>query len=950
MNQWIEKLRRRTVSLQNIDSRWPSGFKSLVLKLISEGDGYTIFIGESVEKMEEEINSLKIGKVRALHWKKERNISILKPPLLLLIDSEDDLGRLLEEVRSVEFLEFKVGKEIERDRFISKLIEMGYERVGYVESPGEFAVRGGILDIFPYGFLLPIRIEFWGDSVDSIREFDPYTQRSLGNISDIYFPIKGNKKNEDIKYRVLKEEPIDTGLNVFPHYPYSGSMELLKDELERLRDEGYRLVFLSDKNWRRERIVEFFPFDVMEGLLYEGFIWEDEKIAVFSEGELSLRRKVKRHKIRLGERVEDITELNPGDYVVHVDFGIAKYEGLKAEEVLGVKQDFLVLRYRDGRVYVPVYNLSKVQRFTGSDDFEPPLSSLSSSRWQLRKERVKRDLLRYAEELINLHALRKIKRGYAFSPDTVWQKEMEAIFPYEETEDQRKAIEDVKRDMESDKVMDRLIAGEVGFGKTEVALRASFKAVMDGKQVVILVPTTILALQHFRTFRERLRDFPIRVEMVSRLVDKRKLKETLAELKEGKVDIVIGTHRLLKEDVDFKDLGLLIIDEEHRFGVLDKEKLRKKYPTVDTLRMTATPIPRTLYAALGKIYDISLILTPPFGREEVETIVIPYDEEVIREAIRREIDRGGQVFYIYNRVSGIEKIREKLERMFPMLRIKVGHGRMRKRELEDVFIEFLEGKVDVLVATSIIESGVDFPRANTLIVEGAHLFGLAELHQLRGRVGRSNVKAYAYFLIPKKMNTNARRRLQALATFHHLGSGLKLALKDLEIRGAGNLLGKEQHGHINQIGYELFFELLEEAINELTGREKEIEPEVVVKGVDAYIPEDYIEEADVRVKFYRKFSTVRNTEELLDAVYELRDRFGPLPPEVKELILISMARLWGKKERVEKIEWRSDTVRVTKEGRERTLRKSLFLTRMGGSDEIFKRMVSYFDAGTFSRV
>jgi len=487
--------------------------------------------------------------------------------------------------------------------------------------------------------------------------------------------------------------------------------------------------------------------------------------------------------------------------------------------------------------------------------------------------------------------------------------------------------------MESDRAMDRLIAGEVGFGKTEVALRASVKAVLDGKQVAFLVPTTILAFQHYRTFKNRFDGYPIVVEMISRLRRESEIKEVLSRLERGEVDIVIGTHRLLADDVKFRDLGLLIIDEEHRFGVAQKEKIRKFHSTVDTLRMTATPIPRTLYAALGRIYNLSVILTPPAGRQEVVTIVTEYNEDLIREAITREIQRGGQVFYVYNRIETIKEVVSRLKAMFPSLRIEYSHGRMKREKLEDIFLRFYKGEIDLLVTTSIIEAGVDFPRANTLIVEKADLFGLAELHQLRGRVGRSDIKAYAYFLISGDISRNARRRLKALETYHHLGSGLKIALADLEIRGGGNLLGKEQHGHARAIGYELYFQLLEEAMSSLLGEEHQKEPEVLLDEVSALLPDDYVEESEVRVGFYRRIAASRSLGELNDIKAELRDRFGPLPDLAEEVFFIASVKILARERGYDRIVFTPSHVRLYKGDKELNLRREVVLNVLGGENE-----------------
>ena len=937
MREWNEKIFRLTSGLSFLDSRWPTGFKSLYLIKEVQREKNVLFITKDEEtayKIEEEINSISTSLAKAVVVEREgwyKNIRSSTPTIFIGVEGMSYPEQLRRDLGKVEYIEIKKGENLERDKLIERLIEEEYRRVGYVELEGEIAIRGGIVDIFPPGDSFPKRVEFFGDTVESIREFEPESQRSIKFIESFEIAVKGDGKNVSLK--TLVEKPEELPLTVYPNPPFMGRMDLFKETVKDLVKRGYEIVFFTPNKWRKKRFQEIFPFQIEEGTLYEGFVFEDAKLAVYSESELTGHYPRRKIKFNFGERIEDFSELLPGDYVVHIDYGIAKYEGLKKVNLLGSTYDCLSLRYKDGKVLVPSYNLDKVQRFVGTYDFDPPLSGLSSPQWLIRKAKAQKALLELANEILQIHALRKVERGYAFSPDTVWQKELEDKFPYEETEDQARVIEEVKRDMESPKVMDRLIAGEVGFGKTEVALRAAFKAVNDSKQVALLVPTTILALQHYRTFKERLKSYPVRVEMVSRLKTREEIKTILRDLSIGKVDIVIGTHRLLQDDVKFYDLGLLIIDEEHRFGVIQKEKIRKINAMVDTLRLTATPIPRTLYAALGKIYDLSIILTPPSGRQEVETIVTHFDETLVRKTISREIERGVQVFYVYNRIEDIEDVAERLERMFPEFNISIAHGRMRRERIERIFLDFYEGKIDVLVSTSIIEAGIDFPRANTLIVERADLFGLAELHQLRGRVGRSHVKAYAYFLVPKKISKNAVRRLKALESYHHLGSGLKIALADLEIRGAGNLLGKEQHGHVNAIGYELYFHLLEDAIENLAGKVRKKEPEIIVKELDAFIPEGYIEESEVRVAFYRRLAKAETYEEVKFLTEELRDRFGPIPPEVHELLIISKVRIWAKNEGVDKVIWVRNRAVISIDGREKVLRREVILDKLGGKDE-----------------
>ncbi|RKZ00111.1 MAG: transcription-repair coupling factor, partial [Candidatus Hydrothermota bacterium] len=895
----FDRIAKLIIEKRLIDSVWPSGFISFVLWHVAQFSKNNIVKIHDIElaaAVADEINSFDFNglKVNAVIADNPDWTLRLKPDVPNIVFDVGAVEPLFQ--AEVQFKRIACNEHVALEELIESMIESGYRRVGYAESEGEFALRGGILDVFPFGSESPKRIEFFGDTVESIREFDPVTQLSVGKIDEFLLPLKRRSVGNGSvsSFYEIDVRPNLGLLRVVPNRRYVGRFELMREDVERFRRQGFEIYILSDDERRGRRLAELLDAKFMRGHVFHGFAFDastladfdyggelrhefGRKLAVFSDKELSGAQPRRRRKqLLFGERIEDLTTILPGDLVVHVDYGIAKFEGLRKVEFEGTAYDCLSLRFKDGRVYVPTYNLEKVQRFTTTSDEEqkPEITEIGSPRWARRRAKAVLASFELADEILKIHALRRAKKGFAFSPDSELQAQLEASFPYEETEDQKRAIEEVKRDMESERVMDRLVAGEVGFGKTEVALRAAFKAVQDSKQVAIVVPTTILALQHYRTFTERLKDFPVRVEMVSRLVNSKRIKEILRDLAEGKVDIVIGTHRLLRDDVKFKDLGLLIIDEEHRFGVRQKEVLRRRYPLVDTLRLTATPIPRTLYAALGKIYDLSIILTPPIGRLPVETIVAEYDDELVIDAIEREIRRDGQVFYIFNRIKGIDEVAERLRNFFPELRIAVAHGRMPRSKLEDIFIEFYEGKIDVLVSTSIIEAGVDFPRANTLIVERADRFGLAELHQLRGRVGRSIVKAYAYFLVPKKISERAKQRLRALATYHHLGSGLKIALADMEIRGAGNLLGKEQHGHINAVGVELFFTLLEEAVRRLSGEEIPQPPEVKLRGVTALLPESYIPEAEVRIAFYRRISSAGKLDELDAIRRELRDRFG----------------------------------------------------------------------------
>jgi transcription-repair coupling factor (superfamily II helicase) len=914
-----------------MDPRWPSGFKSLYLSTRVRKGGSLLYLVEEEETAQviaQEVDSLDT-EVRTLFLDREGEWrrSVTRDQNTLFLARREDVTpeALKRELEGLRFLEIGTGQELDMTRFLETLTVEGYDPVGYVELPGEMAHRGGIVDLFPFGETRPLRIEFFGDRIESVREFDPTSQRSTAERQGFDLPIaKGPASpGKGVHFQVLSETPVHEGPGILPNRKYFGRLDLFRKDLADLKHEGYEVFFFVTEAWRKKRLEDLFDVILENGALRDGFLYQDGRIAVFSDSEvLGTFPKPKRDTVSYGERIEDVSAIVPGDFVVHVDYGIAKYGGLKRTEIESASYDCLVLRYRDGKVLIPSYNLKKVQRFVGTQDFEPALSELSSPLWNTKKVKARISAFKIVEELLRMHAERSVTRGHRFSQDGAMQKELEASFPHSETEDQERCIEEVKRDMESERVMDRLVAGEVGFGKTEVALRASFKAVMSGKQVALLVPTTILALQHFRTFKSRLEKFPVTVEMVSRL---RRTEENLRILKDmarGKVDIVIGTHRLLQKDVSFKDLGLLIVDEEHRFGVMAKEKIGDLYAAVDVLRLTATPIPRTLYMALGRIYELSTILTPPEGRQEVETIVTDYDSSMVREAILAEIGRGGQVFFVHNRIEDLEKIERQLADMVPGARIGIAHGKMPKSALETVFLEFVDGDVDILVSTSIIEAGVDFPRANTLIVSRADLFGLAELHQLRGRVGRSDIPAHAYFLIGHKISNDAKRRLKALATYHHLGSGLKIALADLEIRGAGNLLGKEQHGHVNSIGYELYFDLLKEAAARKSGERIVREPDITLM-VSALIPESYIEESDVRVAFYRKLSEAGSSDEVDDVVRELEDRFGPMPDETRELCGISLIRIWAQESEYDRVTVREKTIELFKKEKKTILRREI---------------------------
>lgn len=651
--------------------------------------------------------------------------------------------------------------------------------------------------------------------------------------------------------------------------------------------------------------------------LSSGFVLPEERLAVVTDAEIfNAPYKPRKKRWRGTAAVKSPSDLREGDYVAHIYHGIGIYRGIVRQEVLGKESDYLVIEYAEGeRLYVPVHQIDRVRRYVAIDGSEPALSSLSSNkRWLRLRQRAKANAEQVAKELLELYARRQVAEGFAFSPDSPWQREMEDAFPFLETDDQLRSIEEVKADMETSKPMNRLVCGDVGFGKTEIAIRAAFKAVMDNKQVAMLVPTTVLALQHHQTFTQRLAPYPIKIAMLSRLQSQKEQKEVVNGIRTGAVDIVIGTHRLLSDDVRFKDLGLLIIDEEQRFGVRQKEKLKALQAGVDVLILTATPIPRTLHMSLGGMVDISLVNTPPEGRRPVRTYLSLYDPDLVRFAIRRELERGGQVFYVFNRVQGIEHIAEKVLRLVPEAKVAIAHGQMPEDELERVMLEFAEGKWDVLVCTTIVENGLDVPNANTLIVERCERFGLAQLYQLRGRVGRSDRQAYAYFFHdhPKRLSETARRRLEALREFTDLGSGFRLALRDLEIRGGGNLLGVEQHGFINEVGFDLYLDMLNEAVQRLSGEPlpQRVELPEADLPVKAFIPESYVEDLEQRIYLYRKMAGVQTEEDIAHIEAELRDRYGELPQPVKNILSVLRTRVRAHKAKVIAITHDRNTVTV----------------------------------------
>ncbi len=862
------------------------------------------------------------------------------------------------------------GSRLNRDRFARELVEAGYNRVSVVESPGGFSLRGDVVDVFPVNTKRPVRIELWGDEVESIRLFDPVTQRSLEEVRAVtIFPfdegewvrlsdvasfdltvavepdtLESEREDASFWYGEEVEFPefqllaggipegppeVETSFLIDAQLKGDRRVSHVVSRIGELLREGYTGFVVASGEDRVEPLRELFlsygltlrrvkykrglvrtGLYLLVGHLREGFIWRNRGIFFVTEGELFGRRRRRRRKAvssSKGALLSSLRSLQAGDYVIHPDHGIGRFLGLKKRELDGIVMEFAAIEYRDGDIlYVPVDRMNRIQKYVGAEGEPPRIDKLGGSTWRRVREKVKKEVERFVRELLELQARRALAKGYAFSPDTPWQREFEEAFPYEETPDQLKAIEDVKRDMESEKPMDRLVCGDVGFGKTEVAMRAAFKAVMDGKQVAVLVPTTVLAEQHYRTFTERFKGYPVNIEVLSRFRTRAQQRKVLEGLEKGSVDIVIGTHRLLSDDVRFKDLGLVIIDEEHKFGVRQKERFKQLRSSVDVLMLSATPIPRTLHMALSGLRDISIIETPPEGRYPVRTFVSTYKREILRKAITKEVARGGGVFVVQNRIEGLEELKKTVEALCPGVKVGLAHGRMRSSELEEVMLKFVRGEIDVLVSTAIVESGLDIPTVNTLIVVGAEKFGLAQLYQLRGRVGRGDDVAYAYFLVtPGAVTEEAKKRLRALQEFAELGSGLRLALRDMEIRGVGNILGKEQSGHVAGVGLEEYLNLLEETVAKLRGelREKEVEPTLVVR-FEAYIPDHYVGDERVKMAIYRRLMSA-DLDELEELAEELVDRFGQMPQEVEGLFLLSRLKLLCRRLGVVKLQQRS---------------------------------------------
>lgn len=864
------------------------------------------------------------------------------------------------------------GQEYSMEDLLDRLLRMGYVREAMVEQRGEMSVRGGIFDIFPISSELPIRIEFFGDEIDSIRRFEPETQRSVERLESTQIPPRSEKAMLSAMAQsgeglsaitahlpkdtvVVLDEPaaiaeaaqtLDGQIGDNPYYMrweevgglltkfprlflsqvivqrqpdatridvpmrsmanWAGQITDFWEQLKQWDMEGYAVRILCVNSGERRRLLELieaqgyrpgqdtFDLRVELGRLRAGFSAPGDKLAALSERELFGRHYMRRTRRRFeaGASIAHFGDLKSGDYIVHAVHGIGRYAGLR--RFSGRAGDFMALQYAGGdTLYVPVTHIDQVQKFIGGDGAMPKVDRLGGATWARTKARVKKAIRDMTADLVALYAERESRPGHAFNGDTPWQREFDDAFEYDETPDQERAIRDTKIDMETARPMDRLICGDVGYGKTEVAMRAAFKAVMDGKQVALLAPTTVLVQQHFNTFRERFADFPVRIETLSRFRTAKQQQDSIDAVKAGEADIIIGTHRLLSKDIGFKDLGLLIIDEEQRFGVAHKERLKKLRAHVDVLTMSATPIPRTLHFSLIGLRDMSLINTAPNDRLPIHTCVEAWDADLIREAITRELARQGQVFYLHNRVQTIDKTAALLQRIAPQARIGIGHGQMPKHTLEEVMTAFVNKEIDVLVCTTIIGSGIDIPNANTIIIDRADTFGLSELYQIRGRVGRYKHRAFAYLLVPgdKALSEEAQLRLKALEDFSALGSGFRIAMRDLEIRGAGDLLGAEQSGHIATVGYETYRQLIAEAVAELKGeplRVRSLPPFDIA--VDAHIPEQYIAAPQQKMAIYRRIASVQSAAEVDEMLEELRDRFGNPPGPVRRLLDVMRAR------------------------------------------------------------
>ena len=941
--------------------------------------------------------------------------ALLEEKELTVVTSIDGCMDFLESLEKIkeQLIHYESDSTVDIEQLKNQLVALGYERVGQVEMPGQFSVRGGIVDIYCLTEENPWRIELWGDEIDSIRSFDPESQRSLENLEELtiypavehigdkdmvsfldYFPEertiifldepnrlteKGGAVEEEYRQsRMHREEkgsrnlpenwlcsfeqlqkelnkrncisvcalePKQAGWKVREKFylevksisAYNNSFELLVKDLHQYKKQGYRIALLSGSRTRAERLAkdlqeeglaafygqdydrEICPGEIMVvyGHAKKGFEYPLIKFAVMTESDIfGQEQKKKKKKNYSGSRIQDFAELSIGDFVVHEKHGLGIYRGIEKVEVDRIVKDYIKIEYRGGsNLYIPATQLDCLQKYSGADASKAPkLNKLGTQEWNKTKSKVRGAVKNIAKELVELYAVRQEKEGYVCGPDTVWQREFEEMFPYEETEDQLSAIEDAKRDMESTRIMDRLICGDVGYGKTEVALRAAFKEVQESRQVAYLAPTTILAQQIYNTFVQRMKEFPVRVELLCRFRTPAQQKKAIEDLKKGQVDVIIGTHRILSKDVQFKNLGLLIVDEEQRFGVTHKEKIKQLKKDVDVLTLTATPIPRTLHMSLIGIRDMSVLEEPPMDRMPIQTYVMEYDEETVREAINRELRRGGQVYYVYNRVTDIADVALRIAKLVPDARVDFAHGQMSERELENVMYSFVNGDIDVLVSTTIIETGLDISNVNTMIIHDSDRYGLSQLYQLRGRIGRSNRTAYAFLMYRKNvmLKETAEKRLAALREYTDLGSGFKIAMRDLELRGAGNLLGAQQHGHMNAVGYDLYCKMLNEAVKEAKGIHTMEDFETSVDlNVDAYIPDSYISNEFQKLDIYKRIAGIETQQDYDDMLEELLDRFGEPGKAVLNLLAIAKLKAIAHQGYVTEIKQTGKTVRFT---------------------------------------
>ena len=941
--------------------------------------------------------------------------ALLEEKELTVVTSIDGCMDFLESLGKIkeQLIHYESDSTVDIEQLKNQLVALGYERVGQVEMPGQFSVRGGIVDIYCLTEENPWRIELWGDEIDSIRSFDPESQRSLENLEELtiypavehigdkdmvsfldYFPEertiifldepnrlteKGGAVEEEYRQsRMHREEkgsrnlpenwlcsfeqlqkelnkrncisvcalePKQAGWKVREKFylevksisAYNNSFELLVKDLHQYKKQGYRIALLSGSRTRAERLAkdlqeeglaafygqdydrEICPGEIMVvyGHAKKGFEYPLIKFAVMTESDIfGQEQKKKKKKNYSGSRIQDFAELSIGDFVVHEKHGLGIYRGIEKVEVDRIVKDYIKIEYRGGsNLYIPATQLDCLQKYSGADASKAPkLNKLGTQEWNKTKSKVRGAVKNIAKELVELYAVRQEKEGYVCGPDTVWQREFEEMFPYEETEDQLSAIEDAKRDMESTRIMDRLICGDVGYGKTEVALRAAFKEVQESRQVAYLAPTTILAQQIYNTFVQRMKEFPVRVELLCRFRTPAQQKKAIEDLKKGQVDVIIGTHRILSKDVQFKNLGLLIVDEEQRFGVTHKEKIKQLKKDVDVLTLTATPIPRTLHMSLIGIRDMSILEEPPMDRMPIQTYVMEYDEETVREAINRELRRGGQVYYVYNRVTDIADVALRIAKLVPDARVDFAHGQMSERELENVMYSFVNGDIDVLVSTTIIETGLDISNVNTMIIHDSDRYGLSQLYQLRGRIGRSNRTAYAFLMYRKNvmLKETAEKRLAAIREYTDLGSGFKIAMRDLELRGAGNLLGAQQHGHMNAVGYDLYCKMLNEAVKEAKGIHTMEDFETSVDlNVDAYIPDSYISNEFQKLDIYKRIAGIETQQDYDDMLEELLDRFGEPGKAVLNLLAIAKLKAIAHQGYVTEIKQTGKTVRFT---------------------------------------